>query len=226
MNNCVKLYVVATPIGNLEDISARALRVLEEVDLILCEDTRRTQKLLHHYGINTKRESYHQHSRLPKKQKILKLLSQGHDLALVSDAGAPGISDPGGKLIDFLLPRLPELEVIPVPGASAITTLASVSALSMDSFLFLGYPPKKKKRNEFFEKITQSESPVVFFEAPYRIVRTLKDLRKTAGNKKIVVGRELTKKFEKIYRGSVDEILKKLQDKNIKGEFTIIVAPN
>ncbi len=219
----MKLYIVATPIGNLEDISARALKVLKRVNLVLCEDTRRTNKLLHRYGITTARQSYHQHSRLKKKQKILEILSQGQDLALVSDAGTPGISDPGGKLIEFLVQRLPGLEVVPIPGPSAVTALASVSGFPMDSFLFLGYPPKKKRRNDFFEKIARSQDPVIFFEAPYRIIRTLEDVQKTAGNRQVVVGRELTKKFEKIYRGLVDEILKKLQDENIKGEFTVIV---
>ncbi len=220
----MKLYVVATPIGNLEDISARALRVLEKADLVLCEDTRRTHKLLHHYGITTARQSYHQHSRLGKKKKILKLLSQGQDLALVSDAGTPGISDPGGKLIEFLVQHLPQLEIVPIPGPSAVTALASISGFPMNSFLFLGYPPKKKRRNDFFEKLARAEHPVVFFEAPYRIIPTLKDVRKAAGNRRIVVGRELTKKFEKTYRGFVDEIIKKLQDENIKGEFTVIVS--
>lgn len=217
------LYVVATPIGNLEDVSKRSLRILSEVDLVLCEDTRRTQKLLHHFGIDASKMSYHQHSSLARKEKILKLLEKGKDLALVSDAGTPGISDPGGKLVEFLLKRLPGLQVVPVPGPSAVVALASVSGFGMDEFLFLGYPPKKNKRKEFFEKVASSSCPVVFFEAPYRILKSLKEMGELVGKRKLVVGRELTKKFERIYRGTVDEVLKKLQDERIKGEFTVIL---
>lgn len=223
------LYIVATPIGNLEDISKRALRVLKEADLVLCEDTTRTSKLLHHFGIETPRESYHQHSRLKKKKKILSLLKHGKDLALVSDAGTPGVSDPGGELIEFLKKRLPGLKVSPIPGPSAITALASVSGFPMNKFLFLGYPPKKNKRVEFFKEAGTAPHSVIFFEAPYRVLRSLKDLREEVGRKRrVVVGRELTKKHQRIYRGAVDEVIKKLQYEktpkgSVKGEFTIAV---
>ncbi len=217
------LYIVGTPIGNLDDISTRALQTLKEVDVVLCEDTRRTHKLLHHYKIETPMESYHQHSKLKKKEKILDLLRQGKDLALVSDAGTPGISDPGGKLIKWLLERLPALNISPIPGPSAVTALASASGFPMDEFLFVGFPPKKKRRKDFFEKIAKTDCPVILFEAPYRIVKTLKDLKRVVPERELVVGRELTKKFERVYRGFVDEILKKLQDENIKGEFTVII---
>jgi len=224
------LYIVGTPIGNLEDISTRALRILKECDLIFCEDTRRTKKLLSHYKINTLTQSYHQHSRLRKKQKILALLKDGKEIALVSDAGMPGISDPGGKLICFLKENLPDLRIAPIPGPSAITAIASVSGFPMDSFLFLGFAPKKKGRTKFFEKIAVSEQSVIFFESPYRIMKTLEELRQTIKERRVVVGRELTKKFEKVYYGSLDEIVQELQDEirgdHPKGEFTIAIAPS
>jgi len=224
------LYIIGTPIGNLEDISNRALRILREVDLILCEDTRRTKKLLLSFEIKTPTESYHHHSKLKKKKAILDLLEQGKDLALVSDAGMPGIADPGGKLIDFLYKQLPDLQVSPIPGCSAITALASVSGFPMNSFLFLGYPPKKNKRKKFFKGVADSEYPVIFFEAPYRILKTLNELQVEAGHREVVVGRELTKKFERVYRGTLDQIIQKLQDEQdeqgdsrLKGEFTVIL---
>jgi len=208
------LYIVATPIGNLEDISRRALRTLSEVDLILCEDTRVTQKLLSHYGIKTGTMSYHQHSALNKTEEIKNLLESGKNLALVSDAGTPGISDPGNRLIEQLL-----TQVVPVPGPSALTAAASVSGFPMDRFVFLGFPPVKKKRKKFFEEATGSKYPVVFYESPYRILKTLQEL----GSSKIVVCRELTKKFETIYRGSARDILAALPKDEIRGEFVVVV---
>lgn len=223
------LYIVATPIGNLEDASKRALRILSEVDLILCEDTRVTQKILNFYNIKTPTLSYHQHSKLKKIDYILGLLKQGKNLALVSDAGTPGISDPGNKLIDQLVNcSIGQLKIVPIPGSSALTAAASISGFPMDKFLFLGFPPQKKKRKKFFEKILQSEYPVIFYESPYRIIKTLKELLTLTTNNqqlttKVVVCRELTKKFETIYRGTIREVIEKLEKDKIKGEFVIIV---
>jgi 16S rRNA (cytidine1402-2'-O)-methyltransferase len=219
-----KLYIIATPIGNLADITIRALRVLEEVDLILCEDTRVTRKLLNHYNLKTPVESYHQHSKLKKVNKIIDLLKQGKNLALVSDSGTPGISDPGNKLIEQIKACLPErqdVEIIPIPGASAITAIASISGFPMNKFVFLGFPPHKKARQKFFKQVADSKYPVVIYESPYRILKTLKELNE-AGKFDIVVGRELTKKFETVYRGDIKDIIKQIKP---KGEFVIATCP-
>lgn len=221
-------YIVATPIGNLEDLSFRALRILREADLILCEDTRRTRKLLSYYKIRNRVLSYHQHSKLKKLEKILKFLKEGKNLALVSDAGTPGISDPGNELIKFLIKRIPDLKVVPIPGPSAITAAASISGFPMDKFLFLGFPPTKKKRKKFFKEVANSKYPVIFFESPHRILKTLKQLQEAieqCNNEgvKLVVCRELTKKFEIIYRGNIEEVLEEIGPDKIKGEFVIIL---
>ncbi|MDO8663487.1 MAG: 16S rRNA (cytidine(1402)-2'-O)-methyltransferase [Candidatus Wildermuthbacteria bacterium] len=213
------LYIVATPIGNLEDITKRALRILTEVDLILCEDTMQTQKLLSHYGIKTSALSYHQHSKLNKVEYILELLSQGKNLALVSDAGTPGISDPGGQLVSRV--HGSGFKVIPIPGPSAVTTAAGISGFPMERFLFLGFPPMKKKRNKFFEEILSSSYPVIFYESPYRIIKTLKEL--SSLSREVVVCRELTKKFETIYRGKIEEVIEKIERDGVRGEFAVIV---
>lgn len=221
-------YIVATPIGNLEDLSFRALKILREVDLILCEDTRRTRKLLSYYRIRNRVLSYHQHSKLKKLEKILKFLKEGKNLALVSDAGTPGISDPGNELIKFLIKRIPGLKVVPIPGPSAITAAASISGFPIDKFLFLGFPPTKKKRKKFFKEVANSKYPVIFFESPYRILKTLKQLKEVieqCNNEgvELVVCRELTKKFEIIYRGNTEEVLEEVGPDKVKGEFVIIV---
>jgi len=238
------LYIVATPIGNLEDITKRSLRILSEVDLILCEDTRVSKKLLDHYQIKTPTLSYHEHSKLKKVEYIIQLLKEGKNLALVSDAGTPGISDPGGKLIHLLTTQPGYVvKIVPIPGPSAITSAASISGFSMDKFLFLGFPPTKRKRRKFFEEtirqLAESKYPVIFFESPHRIIKTLKELRirvaetsshlpprLRSANKelRIVVGRELTKKFETIYRGKTEEVIAKLEKDKIKGEFVVIIG--
>jgi 16S rRNA (cytidine1402-2'-O)-methyltransferase len=221
------LFIVATPIGNLDDITLRALKVLKRVDLILCEDTRVTKKLLDHYGIKTPVLSYHQHSKLQKIDYILNLLKEGKNLALVSDAGTPGISDPGNKLINEIVEKVEMVEIVPIPGPSAVTAAASISGFLMDKFLFLGFPPKKRKRKKFFEEVIKSKYPVIFYESPYRILKTLKELQLEAKTytlePKIVVCRELTKKFETIYRGKIDEVIQKIEKDKIKGEFVVIV---
>jgi 16S rRNA (cytidine1402-2'-O)-methyltransferase len=222
------LYIVATPIGNLEDISLRALRILKEVDLILCEDTRVTKKLLDRYQIKKPLLSYHQHSKLQKVDYIISLLKEGKNLALVSDSGTPGVSDPGNKLVKEVIEKLgDEVKIIPIPGPSALTCAASVSGFPIDKFLFLGFLPKKKKRKEILKEILESKYPVIFYESPYRILKTLKELKDAMDNEKqkrnnIVVARELTKKFETIYRGNVDEVIEKIKKNHIKGEFVVI----
>ena len=224
------LYVVATPIGNLEDFSFRALRILSEVDLILCEDTRITKKLLDHYRINKPTLSYHEHSDLKKVDYILGLLRKGKNLALVSDAGTPSISDPGGKLIKLAVESLGNsVRIVPIPGASAVTTAISISGFPMNKFIFMGFPPVKKKRKKFFEEIISSKYPVVFYESPYRIIKTLNELNSlytkySIINIKIAIGRELTKKFETIYRGNIEKVIESVKNNIIKGEFVVIVG--
>ena len=221
------LYIVATPIGNLEDMTKRALRILSEVDLILCEDTRVTKKLLEHYQISTPTLSYHQHSKIQKIDYIINLLKEGEKLALVSDAGTPGVSDPGNKLIEEITASDIALNIVPLPGSSAAMAAASISGFNMDRFLFLGFPPVKKKRKKFFEEMMNSEYPVIFYESPYRIIKTLKDLQLGAESRnlqsKIVVCRELTKKFETIYRGNIADVIDGIEQGIRKGEFVVVV---
>jgi len=243
------LYVVATPIGNLEDFSSRALRILKEVDLILCEDTRTTKKLLNHYQISKPTLSYYQHSRLTKIEYILKQVKQGKKLALVSEAGTPTISDPGANLISYLIKQVSDLKVVPIPGPSALITALSVSGFPADKFIFLGFPPTKRKRKKFFEEVAQAKYTTVFYESPHRILKTLEELalslrggaeRRRSNpeegqeiassptaprndNSRIVVCRELTKKFETIYRGEIEEVIEQIKKDQIKGEFVVIV---
>ena len=215
-----KLYLVATPIGNLEDITFRAVRVLKEADLVLCEDTRVTRNLLAHYQINTPTESYHQHSVQIKVDKLIGLISQGKSLALVTDAGTPGISDPGGKLVAEVLAAGYEVEAI--PGPSALTAAISVAGLPLDKFLFLGFLPHKKGRQTLLKKIYGSEYSVILYESVHRIPKLLAELGKL-GSGQIIIARELTKKFETVYRGTIEEISIKLQPQEIKGEFVVII---
>lgn len=175
------LYIVATPIGNLEDISIRALRILGEVDYILCEDTRVTKKLLSHYNIQTETMSYHQHTDDRKQEQILGLISQGKSLAMVTDAGTPGISDPGGKLIQAVIERFDDsVNIESVPGASAVTAALSISGIQTDKFVFMGFPPHKKGRQTFIQKILASEYPVVVYESKHRIIKFLHELKKAS----------------------------------------------
>ncbi len=214
------LYIIATPIGNLKDVTIRALHILEEVDLILCEDTRITKKLLNRYNIKTLAQSYHQHSSLKKVNYILNLLKQGKNLALVSDSGTPGISDPGSKLIaEASAGRQPPINIVPIPGPSAVTVAASISGFPMNKFIFLGFPPHKKGRQKFFKEVNEYKYPVIIYESPHRILKTLKEL----GQKEVVVCRELTKKFETIYREGIEEIISQLEKEKPRGEFVIVI---
>jgi len=237
-----RLYIIATPIGNLEDITLRALRVLREVDLILCEDTRVTKKLLDRYEIKKPLLSYHHHSKLSRVEKIIEHLENGKNLALVSDAGTPGISDPGNELIGKLLlsesiPKVQlseeflklnfrkDIQTVPIPGASTITVIASVAGINMSRFTFLGFPPHKKGRETFFREVVESKYPVIYFESPHRFLKNLELLEKFKPDAKLIVGRELTKMFEEIVRGKIGEIKEywgKREDKENRGEFTII----
>ena len=217
------LYIVATPIGNLKDISLRALETLKSADFILCEDTRQTQKLLSHYEIATRSLSYHQHSKISKVEYILDLLRQGKNLALVSDAGTPGISDPGNKLVQEVVSKLPETNIVSIPGPSAVISALSISGLPTDKFLFLGFPPMKKKRKAFFESVVASKYTSVFYDSPHRIISSLKELEALKPGLDIVICREITKKFETAYRGKINQIREALEKEGPMGEFVVIV---
>lgn len=218
------LYIVATPIGNLKDITLRALEILKSVDLILCEDTRVTKKLLLKYEIEKPLWSYHQHSRLNKIEQIINELSLGKNIALVSDAGTPGISDPGGILIQTVYEKLgDDVKIVPIPGVNAAITALSISGFPADNFHFLGFPPNKKGRKTFFEKIAKIEETIVFYESKYRIEKALLELEKVIGIRQMIVCRELTKQFETIYRGSAGECLESLRKDKILGEFVVVI---
>ncbi|MBI5037813.1 MAG: 16S rRNA (cytidine(1402)-2'-O)-methyltransferase [Candidatus Kerfeldbacteria bacterium] len=220
------LFIIATPIGNLEDITFRAIRVLKESDLILCEDTRHTAQLLNHFEIKRPLLSYHQHSTVQKVDEIIQYLREGKSLALVSDAGTPGISDPGGVLIHQVVQALGEsVRIVPIPGASALATMISVAGVPMDKFVFFGFLPHKKGRQTLFQEIAESERTVIFYESTHRIIKALESLVSVlAPDRQIVVGRELTKQFETIYRGSAAEVLTALQADVVKGEFVVVVS--
>lgn len=221
------LYIVATPIGNLEDITIRAINALSNSDLILAEDTRVTKVLLDRYNIKKEILSYHQHSGFKKIDHIIELLKQGKNLTLVADAGTPGISDPGGFLISEALKAIPDLKVVPIPGPNAAIAALSVSGFLTDEFVFLGFPPHKKGRQTFFKNISEIESTVVFYESKHRILKALENLEKFSelSDRVIMIARELTKQFETIYRGTLAEIKPRLTDKNLLGEFVIVISP-
>lgn len=217
------LYIVATPIGNLEDLTFRALRILKEVDLIAAEDTRHTRKLLTHYGIATALTSYYDQIESEKAPALIEQLQAGKNLALVSDAGTPGISDPGYRLIKGAWEA--GISVVPIPGASTLTALLSVGGLPTDKFVFEGFlSAKHGQRQKALERLKQEERTLVFFESPHRLLDTLADLEHILGDRQIVIGRELTKMFEELRRGQVSEVRRLLQDREIKGEVALLVA--
>jgi 16S rRNA (cytidine1402-2'-O)-methyltransferase len=219
------LYLVATPIGNLEDITLRALRVLKEVDLIACEDTRQTQKLLSHYGIQTRTVSYHQHNEMTKAAELIVDLESGAKIALVTDAGMPGISDPGFRLIALAIRH--HVPVVPIPGASAFLAALVASGLPTDSFRFSGFlPAKSGQRRKLLESVRESPRTQVFYEAPHRLLETLADLGEILGSDRhIVVAREVTKIHEEFLRGRAAEVLEKLKARGeVKGEITLLIA--
>lgn len=219
-----KLSIVATPIGNLGDITVRAKQVLTEATVVLCEDTRVTRPMLTHFGITTPTESYHQHSGGARIQAIAERLARGEQMALVTDAGTPGISDPGNFLISELVAQLGDaVEIVAVPGPSAVVAALSISGMPTDKFLFLGFPPHKKGRQTFMREVAASEYTTVFYESNHRIAKCLTELSGLLeSDRAVCVVRELTKKFESVYRGTIAEIVaKKIPP---KGEFVVIVS--
>ena len=215
------LYLVSTPIGNLEDITLRALRVLGEVDLIAAEDTRRTGQLLKHFGLRTRQESYHDHNKEQKAKALLRQLLQGESVAVVSDAGTPGISDPAYRLVGEAVRA--SIPVVPIPGATAAIAALCSSGLPTDRFVFEGFLPPKKGRKKRLENLADETRTIVLYESPHRLLRTLSDLRETLGDRPVAVCRELTKKFEEILRGSISEVIDAFSPRKIQGEFVLIV---
>ena len=215
------LYVVGTPIGNLEDISLRALRILRQVDLIAAEDTRTTRKLLARYGIETPLTSYHEHNKLTKLDYLLKTLRE-KDVALVSEAGMPGLSDPGYELIRAAIER--GIPVVPVPGPSALVTALVVSGLPTDSFVYLGFLPRRREeRRRLLELVARERRTLVAFEAPHRLLATLADLKEVLGDRRIAIARELTKVHEEVWRGTTGEALARFEEAPPRGEFTLVI---
>lgn len=221
-------YVIATPIGNLEDITLRALRILGEVDLVLCEDTRMTRKIFDKYNITTPTMSYHAQSGEAKVEIILSAIEEGKTIALVTDAGTPGISDPGSLLISKIRETYPELKIIAIPGPSALTSALSVAGVPTHEFVFLGFMPHKKGRETLFGEIRESERTVVFYESTHRIVKTLESLVEYLANtsKRVTLVREITKIYEEVIQGSPTEVLTVLTTtpEKQKGEFVLIVS--
>ncbi|PRX26449.1 16S rRNA (cytidine1402-2'-O)-methyltransferase [Orenia metallireducens] len=216
------LYVCGTPIGNLDDITLRALNTLKEVDLIAAEDTRHTRKLLNHYQIEAKLTSYHEHNELEKSKELLERLRGGLDVALVSDAGMPGISDPGYRLISLL--REEGIKVVPIPGPTAMTTALVISGLPTDRFAFEGFLPRKKnERRSYLEGLKGEERTLIFYEAPHRLTKTLADILEVLGDRKIALCRELTKKFEETISGKVSELLEEFKEDSPRGEMVLVV---
>lgn len=216
------LYLVGTPIGNLEDITLRALRLLREVDVIACEDTRTTQKLLNAYKIKTPTTSYHEHNEMTKAPELVLQLEEGDSIALVSDAGMPGVSDPGYRLVSLCIRH--NIKVVPVPGASAFVAALVASGLPTDSFRFHGFlPAKRSVRLATLGQARLAPRPIVFYEAPHRLMATLKDMREVLGDRNVVVAREVTKIHEEFIRGSISSVLEHLKGRVIKGEITLIV---
>lgn len=219
------LYVIATPIGNLGDITFRAIETLKSVDIILCEDTRTTRKLLSHFSINTETMSYHVHSKLSKIDKIISLLEEGKNIALVSDAGTPTISDPGILLIQKVKETLPDIKVVSIPGPSAVVAALSISGLPASEFIFLGFLPHKKGRETLFKEIAENERTTVFYESPHRIMKTLDSLEKFMPERRVVIARELTKIYEEVIGGTPTEVkdFLKNNEEKIRGEFVVLV---
>ncbi len=218
------LFLVGTPIGNLEDITLRAIRVLREADLIACEDTRQTQKLLNHYQIETRTTSYHEHNELTKAPELILRMEEGSRIALVSDAGMPGVSDPGYRLVGLCIRH--NIAVVPVPGPSALLAGLVASGLPTHSFRFLGFlPPKEKIRRKLLEELRHSTSTLIFFESPRRILETLKDVQAVLGNRPAVLARELTKIHEEFLRGHCSDLIAALEKRpEIQGEVTLLIG--
>lgn len=217
------LYIVATPIGNLEDITLRALRVLKEVDVVAAEDTRHTQILLSHYDIHTPLTSYHEHNEKTKSQELVKRLAQGQNIALVSDAGTPAISDPGFRLVVQAIRA--GVRIIPIPGASALIAVLTASGLPTDRFVFEAFlPAKKRQRRERLQTLRDETRTLIFYEAPHRLKDALDDIHELLGNREAVLAREVSKVHEEFLRGPVSELVRALGSGEIRGEVTLIIS--
>ena len=217
-----QLFVVGTPIGNLKDITIRAISTLQNVDLILAEDTRNSKKLLNAHNIDTKMISYHEHSNENETQRIIDLLNDWKNLALISDAGTPTVSDPGYGLIMNCIKK--KIKIIPIPGASAITAALSVSGLPSDSFSFYGFLPQKKGRLKKIKDFINIDNTIILFESPYRLEKTLNQILDLLGNRTVVIGRELTKLYEEIIRGNLREVIEHFSKTKVKGEIVIMIG--
>jgi 16S rRNA (cytidine1402-2'-O)-methyltransferase len=218
-----RLYVVGSPIGNLEDITLRALRILKQADLIACEDTRRTQQLLAHYGIETPTLSYHEHNELTRAPELIIRMEEGSSIALVSDAGMPVVSDPGYRLVKLAIRH--NMAVIPVPGASAFVATLAAAGVAVDEFRFLGFLPSRRLARQRFLKALREERTLVFYEAPHRVIEALQDVLAILGDRPLALAREVTKIHEEFLRGSVSEVLNRLSKKPVKGEITVVLGP-
>ncbi len=216
------LYIVGTPIGNLKDISQRALETLKRVLYIACEDTRVTKKLLSHYEIKTKTKRVDMHSGAKTFRAVLSDLQNGVDVAVVTDAGMPVIADPGNMLVAYIARHDPEISIVTIPGPTALGAALSVSGFPADRFVFYGFAPAKKSRGKFFQEVANTKHTVVLYESKHRIAKTLTQLGDLIGDREVVVARELTKQFETVYRGSISQIMQQL---NEKGEFVIVISP-
>lgn len=221
-----KLYIVSTPIGNLEDITLRALNILKQVDLIACEDTRTTRKLLSRYQILKPLTSYHEHNEIEKAKELLSMLQEGHSIALVTDAGTPGVSDPGFRIVKLASEN--GVQIFSVPGPSAAIAALSISGLPTSGFTFLGFPPKQKKRLiEYLERIKDYPETLIFYESPRRVIKTLESMAEVFGERNASLGREITKMYEETLRGTLSEIVTTLKSRdNLKGEFTLVIEGN
>ena len=218
-----KLYIVSTPIGNLKDITLRALETLEEVQFILCEDTRITSRLLNHYNISKKLISFNAVSEKKKIPNVIKRIKSGENCALVSDAGTPAISDPGVRLISNAIKE--QIDVVPIPGTSAVITALTISGLPTDSFIFQGFLPQKKGRKKKLKVLAEEKRTIILYESTHRIKKLVDELAEYLPNRYIVVCRELTKKFEETWRGYPKEIKEVIDEKISKGEFVVVISP-
>lgn len=218
------LYIVATPIGNLDDITLRAIKTFEEVDFVFAEDTRVTKKLLNHLGIEKIVYRYDEHTKMHQVSNIANMLENGNKIALVTDAGTPCISDPGFEVVDEALKR--GIKVIPIPGPSAMTAAASVAGISTRRFCFEGFLPKKKGRQTLLKSLATEERTIVIFESPHRIEKTLRDIETFIGIREVVIVREITKIYEEILRGTTTELIERLEKNPIKGEIVLLIKGN
>lgn len=215
------IYVVSTPIGNLGDISLRAIEILKTVDLIACEDTRQTAKILNHYDIKNKMTPYHDHNKEYKTKSLIEILQKGYSIALVSDAGTPGISDPGFYLIREAIKN--DINISPIPGPSALTAATVASGMEIDRFFFEGYLPRKKGRRKRLKELAAYKVTIVIFEGPHRVLKSLRDLRDSFGDRKAAIGRELTKVHEEFIRGNLSDLIATFNKRKPKGEFVILI---